>query len=146
VSSPNPTGTALTFSTNGNANGVAGISWSGDGAYIAIAAGSLSAGGSASIYAYPARAQYGKVVPTYYPVSVAFSPNGSALVIGEVTCGKVMLCADSRQRCAGAFVIAARWKRVRPPRPWLRRSLPRTFSIDGDDELEGAGVPFDMQQ
>jgi hypothetical protein len=34
------------------------------------------------------------VVPTYYPASVTFSPSGSALAIGEVTCGKVMLCAD----------------------------------------------------
>ncbi len=84
----------MTFATNGNANGVAGLSWSRDGAYLAIAAGSNFAGGSASIYAYPARAQYASVVPTYYPVSVAFSPSGSALAIGEVTCGKVMLCAD----------------------------------------------------
>jgi WD40 repeat protein len=94
VSTASPSGTALTFSTGVNANGVAGLSWSRDGAYIAIAAGSWSAGGSASIYSYPARTQYGKVVPTYYPVSVALSPNGSALAIGEVTCGKVMLCAD----------------------------------------------------
>ena len=94
VSSGSPTGTALTFSTGPNANAVAGLSWSRDGAYIAIAAGSAFAGGSASIYTYPARTQYAKIVPTYYPSSVAFSPSGSALAIGEVTCGKVMLCAD----------------------------------------------------
>jgi WD domain, G-beta repeat len=94
VSTPTPSGTALTFATNGTGNGVAGLSWSRDGAYIAIAAGSPFAGGSASIYAYPARTQYAKVVPAYYPVSVAFSPSGTALAIGEVTCGKVMLCAD----------------------------------------------------
>ena len=34
------------------------------------------------------------VVPHYYPGSVAFSPSGSALAIGETACGKVMLCAD----------------------------------------------------
>jgi WD40 domain-containing protein len=92
----NPTtiGAALTFATNGKPNEVAGLSWSRDGAYLAIAAGSDFAGGSASIYAYPARARYAAVVPTYYPVSVAFSPSGSALAIGEATCGKVMLCAD----------------------------------------------------
>ena len=94
VSTPTASGTALTFATNGNANGVNGLAWSRDGAYLAIAAGSLFAGGSASIYAYPARTQYAAVVPTYYPASVAFSPSGSALAIGEVTCGKVMLCAD----------------------------------------------------
>jgi hypothetical protein len=94
VSTPTPSGTPLTFATNGTGNGVAGLSWSRDGAYIAIAAGSPFAGGSASIYAYPARGQYAKVVPAYYPVSVAFSPSGTALAIGEVTCGKVMLCAD----------------------------------------------------
>jgi hypothetical protein len=94
VSTTSPSGAALTFATNGNANGVAGLSWSSDGAYIAIAAGSLFAGGSASIYSYPGRARYAAVVPTYYPVSIAFSPSGSAIAIGEVTCGKVMLCAD----------------------------------------------------
>jgi WD40 repeat protein len=94
VSGATPTGTPLTFSMRGNANAVVGLSWSRDGAYIAIAAGSPFAGGSASIYAYPARSLYGMVVPTYYPVSIAFSPSGSAVAIGEVTCGKVMLCAD----------------------------------------------------
>ena len=63
---------------NSNPNAVSGLSWSRDGAYIAIAAGSPFAGGSASIYAYPARSLYGKIVPTYYPSSVAFSPSGSA--------------------------------------------------------------------
>jgi hypothetical protein len=94
VSSGSASGTALTFATDGNTNAVAGLSWSRDGAYLAVAAGSPFAGGSASIYAYPARSQYAAVVPTYYPASVAFSPSGSALAIGEVTCGKVMLCAD----------------------------------------------------
>ncbi len=94
VSTTTASGAALTFATGANANGVAGLSWSRDGAYLAIAAGSWAAGGSASIYTYPARTQYAAVVPTYYPVSVAFSPTGSALAIGEVTCGKVMLCAD----------------------------------------------------
>jgi hypothetical protein len=94
VSNGTASGTALTFATQGNANGVAGLSWSRDGAYLAIAAGSPFAFGSASIYAYPARSRYASVVPTYYPASVTFSPSGSALAIGEVTCGKVMLCAD----------------------------------------------------
>ncbi len=94
VSTTTASGTALMFATNGNANTVAGLSWSRDGAYLAIAAGSPFAGGSASIYAYPARVQYAAVVPTYYPASVAFSPSGSALAIGEVACGKVMLCGD----------------------------------------------------
>jgi hypothetical protein len=94
VSNTTATGTALAFATRGNVNAVDGLSWSRDGAYLAIAAGTPFSGGSASIYAYPARAQYASVVPTYYPVSVAFSPSGSALAIGEVTCGKVMLCSD----------------------------------------------------
>ena len=94
VSTTSPTGTALTFATDGNANGVNGLAWTRDGAYLAIAAGSPFALGSTNIYAYPARSLYGMVLSTYYPVSVAFSPSGSALAIGEVTCGKVMLCAD----------------------------------------------------
>ena len=97
VSTTSPTGAALTFATNGNVNGVAGLSWSRDGAYLAVAAGSPFAGGSASIFAYPTRLQYASVVPTYYPASVSFSPSGSALAIGEVTCGKVMLCADCQR-------------------------------------------------
>ncbi len=94
VSTTTTSGAALMFATKGNANGVNGLAWSRDGAYLAIAAGSPFAYGSTSIYAYPARTQYAVVIPTYYPVSVAFSPSGSALAIGEVTCGKVMLCAD----------------------------------------------------
>ena len=46
------------------------------------------------LYAYPARTLYGMASSTYYPMSVAFSPTGTALAVGEVTCGKVMLCAD----------------------------------------------------
>jgi hypothetical protein len=84
----------LTFATNGVANGVNGLAWTRDGAYIAIAAGSPFAYGSTSIYAYPARTAYATVLSTYYPASVAFSPSGSALAIGETACGKVMLCAD----------------------------------------------------
>jgi len=94
VSTPTASGAALMFATNGNANGVNGLSWSRDGAYLAIVAGSWNAYGSTNIYAYPARTQYATVLSTFYPMSVAFSPSGSALAIGEVTCGKVMLCAD----------------------------------------------------
>ena len=94
VSTTTTSGAALTFATKGNANGVNGLAWSRDGAYLAVAAGSPFAYGSASIYTYPARAQYATVIPTYYPGSVSFSPSGSALAIGEVACGKVMLCAD----------------------------------------------------
>ena len=94
VSDGNATGTVLTFATKGNVNAVAGLSWSRDGAYLAVAAGSPYNGGSASIYAYPAATRSAAVVPTYYPASVVFSPSGSALAIGEVTCGKVMICAD----------------------------------------------------
>jgi WD40 repeat protein len=94
VSTTTPSGAAVMFATKGNANGVNGLSWTRNGAYLATVAGSWNAGGSASIYAYPARTQYATVVPTSYPMSVAFSPSGSALAIGEVTCGRVMLCAD----------------------------------------------------
>ena len=94
LSTTTASGAALTFATNGNANGVNGLSWSRDGAYLAIVAGSWSAYGSTNIYTYPARTQYASVLSTYYPVSVAFSPSGSAIAVGEVTCGKVMLCAD----------------------------------------------------
>ena len=94
VSTPTPSGAALTFATSANVNGVNGLSWSRDGAYIAIASGSWNARGSTSIYAYPARTLYAMAGSTYYPMSVAFSPTGTALAVGEVTCGKVMLCAD----------------------------------------------------
>jgi WD40 repeat protein len=94
VSTTGTSGAALTLATNGNANGVNGLAWSRDGAYLAVAAGRPFAYGSADIYTYPARALYGMVLPTFYPQSVAFSPSGSALAIGEASCGKVMLCAD----------------------------------------------------
>jgi hypothetical protein len=87
-------GTSLTFSKNGNVNGVNGVAFSPGGKYVAVAAGSFFAGGSASIWAVASRSNAGAVVPNYYPESVAFSPSGGALAIGEVACGKVLLCAD----------------------------------------------------
>jgi WD40 repeat protein len=94
LSSTTPVGNPIMFSMGTTANGVNSVAFSPSGAFLAVAAGAYNAGGSASIWNMPARTLRGSVTPTYYPVSVAFSPNGGALAIGEVTCGLVMICAD----------------------------------------------------
>jgi hypothetical protein len=33
-------------------------------------------------------------VPTWYPVSVAVSPDGRTLIAGERSCGQVLFCKD----------------------------------------------------
>jgi hypothetical protein len=86
-----PVGAAITFSVSQNPVAVNGLSRSSYGVYLAVAAGSDA--GYASIWKVAARAQVGMVYPQYYPVSVALSPSGTALAAGEVTCGKVILCA-----------------------------------------------------
>ena len=87
-----PQGTALTFQVQQVPVSVNGLSWSNDGIYLAVSAG--SDGGYASIWKYASRAEVGMIYPTFYPVSIAFSTSNTAIALGEVTCGKVMLCAD----------------------------------------------------
>jgi len=84
-----PVGNPIRFMSGGSADSVNGLAFSPTGAFLAVAAG-----GNASIWDMSSRASRGQVVPSYYSLSLAFSPNGGALVIGEALCGKVMLCAD----------------------------------------------------
>jgi WD40 repeat protein len=90
--STTPVGNPIVFMTGGVPDAVNGLSFSPSGDFLAVAAGPPL--GAASIWNVAARTQRGSVNPKYFPVSVAFSPNGSALAIGEVTCGLVMICAD----------------------------------------------------
>jgi WD40 repeat protein len=89
-----PTGTALSFTKNGVASNVGGLAWTPDSLYLAAATGTLGYGGAASTWRVASRTQIANVVPTEFPLSVTFSPSGAALGIGEVSCGKVMVCTN----------------------------------------------------
>jgi hypothetical protein len=73
---------------------VADISFSPSGRHVALASGGFAAGGHATIWEVTTRGSSGKFVPTWIATSVAFSPSGSALAVGEFNCGQVALCAD----------------------------------------------------
>ena len=52
------------------------------------------ANGSISAFDFASRGLRGRSAPTYYLSSVGVAPNGTAIVGGEVACGKVALCMD----------------------------------------------------
>jgi hypothetical protein len=81
------------MSSFGDIQGVNAIQYSPDGKHIAIAAGSLEPG-RLGIWDAATHASRGSKVPTYFPISVAWSPSGSMVVAGEYDCGKFIICAD----------------------------------------------------
>jgi hypothetical protein len=94
TSSSTPSGMSLMPDPDG-LQGVNGVAFSPNGRYLAVAAGSLFQGGSGSIWDVAARGQLGGIAQTrYFVLSTAFAPSGTAVVFGEVGCGKVAVCAD----------------------------------------------------
>jgi len=74
---------------------VVSLQFNASGAYLLVAAASLSAGGSVSIWSTTSHTMTGfQYVPTWVPMSVAFSPSGTTVGLGEYSCGKVAICAD----------------------------------------------------
>jgi len=75
-----------------------GLSFSHDGSYIAVAADAPETGsapGTVNIRSVSTKAMYANYQQTTYkPQSIAFSPAGNALVVGEYHCGKVLLCTN----------------------------------------------------
>jgi WD40 repeat protein len=89
-----PTGAAISIgSTGGLTDNVFGVAFSPSGAYIAIVGGFNQ--GSVSIWNVSTRAMVSRfdLPPDHFGQSVAFSPSGSALVVGERGCGKITVCS-----------------------------------------------------
>jgi WD40 repeat protein len=86
-------GAITTISSQAVIQGVNSIAYSADGKYIAIAAGSVEPG-RLGIYDATTRVPRGTKIPTYFPISVAWSPSGSMIAAGEYDCGKFIVCAD----------------------------------------------------
>ena len=93
--SPRPVGTMITtMDTRGNPLAANGMTFSPDGRFLAQAVGTNFDGGRIGIWDATSRGARGSKVPTYYPLSVAFSPDGKIIAAGEVACGKIIICAD----------------------------------------------------
>jgi WD40 repeat protein len=72
---------------------VNGIAFSPNGRYVAVASGFSQ--GSASIWDVTTQTQVGRYpLLQRFPLSVAFSPSGNAIVVGEHGCGKFLLCTE----------------------------------------------------
>jgi WD40 repeat protein len=69
------------------------IAWSPDGRYIAVASGFST--GHVSIWEVATMTKIASYpVGPNFPMSVAFSPAGNAIAVGEHGCGKFLLCAQ----------------------------------------------------
>jgi hypothetical protein len=89
-----PTGATISIgSTSGAPDAVGGVAFSPDGQHIAIAGGTGQ--GSVSIWNVSTRSMVSRFdMPAgHFGKSVAFSPSGSALVVGEWGCGKITVCS-----------------------------------------------------
>jgi hypothetical protein len=95
AASPRPVGaTITTMDSRGNPLAANGMTFSPDGRFLAQAVGTSFDGGDVGIWDAAGRGARGSKVPTYYPLSVAFSPDGKIIAAGEVACGKIVICAD----------------------------------------------------
>jgi hypothetical protein len=93
--SPRPVGAMITtMDSRGNPLAANGMTFSPDGRFLAQAIGTNFDGGHVGIWDAASRGARGSKVPTYYPLSVAFSPDGKIIAAGEVACGKIVICAD----------------------------------------------------
>ncbi len=77
--------------------GVQGVAFSPNGSYLAAAADLTKAGapGTVTIWSVASKSLYASyAATTYSPQSIAFSPNGNAIAVGEYDCGKILLCTN----------------------------------------------------
>jgi WD40 repeat protein len=69
-----------------------GLAFSPNGSYLAVAAGYP---GELSIWNVASRSVISRVsIPNENALSVAFSPSGNAVIVGEKGCGKILLCTE----------------------------------------------------
>jgi WD40 repeat protein len=91
-----PTTSALIVDSN-LYQGVQGVDFSPSGSYLAAAADETQDGapGTVTIWSVAGKSLYASyAATTYQPQSIAFSPTGNAIVVGEYDCGKILLCTN----------------------------------------------------
>jgi hypothetical protein len=71
------------------------VRYSPDGKTLGVGAGSTADAWKLATYDATTRAVKNTKVPTYEPISVAWSPSGGILVAGETNCGKFIICSDN---------------------------------------------------
>ena len=104
-----PTGTKISIgSTNDITDSIYGMAFSPNGQYIAITGGYNQ--GSVQIWNVSTRTMVSRfnLPATLEGLSVAFSPNGSALVVGVHGCGKVFVCSTEHAPMPAALSYAIR--------------------------------------
>lgn len=77
--------------------GIQGVAFSPNGSYLAAAADVTQADdpGTVTIWSVAGKSLYASYAAmTYSPQSIAFSPNGNAIAVGEYDCGKILLCTN----------------------------------------------------
>jgi WD40 repeat protein len=82
------TGTPLAVAADSGVNDVA---FSPDGAFVAVAAGSI--GREVSFWNVGSRAKLASYTPAYIASSIAYAPDGRTVAGGELYCGKIFVCS-----------------------------------------------------
>jgi len=91
-----PSGATITVPDGvGTPEPVRTVRYSPDGKSLAIATGDPMGAWKLSIWDAATRKVRVSKVPTFPPLSAAWSPNGSILVSGEDACGKFIVCSDN---------------------------------------------------
>jgi len=94
LTSTTPTGSDIVFMNNTSAQDVNMVAFHPTGTYVGVATGGFGVGGGGSIWDVVSRGNRGRYIGTYYMTAAAWSPDGKAFALGEVTCGKVAVCID----------------------------------------------------
>jgi WD40 repeat protein len=90
-----PTGTPITVADSvGDNQQINAVRFSPDAKYLALGTGVTTDLWALSIYDATTRKVRATKVPTFKPISIAWSPTGTTLVAGEYVCGKIIVCAD----------------------------------------------------
>jgi hypothetical protein len=74
---------------------VKAVKYSPDGKYVAVAAGDPVGSWKIGIFNAATRKAQATKIPTYTPLSIAWSPSGGIVAAGEDTCGKILICSDN---------------------------------------------------
>ena len=91
-----PSGATITLPDSTNVpEPVKSVRYSPDGKFIGVAAGDPFGEWKVGLFNAATRKLQSSKVPTYSPLSFAWSPSGGMIAVGEDTCGKILICSDN---------------------------------------------------